>query len=119
MEIGWIPYDAFKRKQLKVVDSEYEKTSIHVLDNLDPVIKVIKIIQKVCNMKTFYDKETIYSYHMNCLIPALNTVPDGEWFCPTCAEERAVLNVENETGKYKKYYISISYFVPEFVSYVC
>ena len=24
-------------------------------------------------------------YHLDCLAPALSTVPVDEWFCPTCA----------------------------------
>ena len=26
-----------------------------------------------------------HGYHLACLTPALAEVPDGEWFCPVCA----------------------------------
>ena len=26
-------------------------------------------------------------YHLGCLIPALDAIPDGEWFCPRCLLE--------------------------------
>lgn len=26
-------------------------------------------------------------YHIGCLDPPLDTVPDGEWFCPGCEQE--------------------------------
>ena len=25
-----------------------------------------------------------YPYHLQCLDPPLNAVPEGEWFCPEC-----------------------------------
>ncbi|KAI0730901.1 RCC1/BLIP-II [Earliella scabrosa] len=28
-----------------------------------------------------------YPYHLKCLDPPLDAVPDGEWFCPECADE--------------------------------
>jgi len=29
-----------------------------------------------------------YAYHMRCLKPPLATVPEGEWFCPECVDEK-------------------------------
>ncbi len=28
-----------------------------------------------------------YPYHIGCLDPPLDAVPDGEWFCPECEDE--------------------------------
>ena len=28
-----------------------------------------------------------YPYHLKCLDPPLDAVPDGEWFCPECAAD--------------------------------
>ena len=35
-------------------------------------------------------------YHLGCLDPPLDSVPDGEWFCPHCSEEPSLLHGAEE-----------------------
>ena len=37
-------------------------------------------------------------YHLSCLTPPLSAVPDGEWFCPRCAESPSVDNSGNNNN---------------------
>lgn len=39
------------------------------------------------------------AYHMNCLTPAIEGVPDGNWFCPACAEDGKKALVVNDTDQ--------------------
>ncbi|KAI6149944.1 regulator of chromosome condensation 1/beta-lactamase-inhibitor protein II [Pisolithus tinctorius] len=39
-----------------------------------------------------------HPYHLGCLSPPLQTVPDGEWFCPQCTNEIGVLAGSNPKG---------------------
>jgi len=47
----------------------------------------------VCNKETGDDDSPLecekceYPYHLGCLDPPLDAVPEGEWFCPQCSEK--------------------------------
>lgn len=41
-------------------------------------------------------------YHLACLDPPLDAVPDGEWFCPDCEEEPGAPVVVGAGKKPKK-----------------
>jgi uncharacterized Zn finger protein (UPF0148 family) len=35
--------------------------------------------------------------HTHCCTPELDSVPDGDWFCPSCEEEATALREEGST----------------------
>lgn len=39
-------------------------------------------------------------YHCSCLIPVLFVIPEGEWFCPTCQQEKLIDALEARLGDY-------------------
>ena len=44
---------------------------------------------KVCNMVWYIVHTNVFlAYHLYCLHPPLTCIPDGDWFCPKCAERK-------------------------------
>lgn len=43
------------------------------------------------------------SYHTECLKPALNEIPEGEWCCPTCEQDKLVNFLRTKIEEIEKY----------------
>ncbi|CAI5454273.1 unnamed protein product [Caenorhabditis angaria] len=51
--------------------------------------------------KHFISCDTCFSgFHMSCLTPKLNVVPDGKWHCSLCKDMRRVRNRRAETNRF-------------------
>lgn len=57
-------------RRLNVIKSAYAKQSTLLYSSL-----TLRFLQ--CD----------HPYHLGCLEPPLDTVPDGEWFCPECESD--------------------------------
>ena len=40
-------------------------------------------------------------YHMDCLVPSLNRIPHGRWFCPTCEASGLISDYLTQRPRYK------------------
>ena len=41
--------------------------------------------------------------HLGCLNPVLHAVPEGDWFCPQCADKVFILNENTSENDYKEW----------------
>jgi hypothetical protein len=52
------------------------------------VTKYVSITVIVSVLYPYFSDNKCYSpWHLKCLDPPLDAVPDGEWFCPDCEED--------------------------------
>lgn len=72
---------------LAVPNEKFSDLPRHPIDLEGPELCVI------CSRDTGDDDSPLecdkcdYPYHLGCLDPPLDAVPDGEWFCPDCVDE--------------------------------
>ena len=84
-----IPIETISTGQCFQAWNEYAETGHKICTRNDPKISCKVCACSICGGKESPEKQLICDqcenyFHMGCIYPALEDIPDGEWFCSDC-----------------------------------